>query len=103
ENGNFVSAATRGNGITGEDVTNNVKTIKSLPLKLTEPVTIEVRGEILMPHKSFHKLNEQRMIDNEPLFANPRNAASGTIRQLDSSVVASRNLDIFLYTLVDAE
>lgn len=103
EKGNFVSAATRGDGITGEDVTNNVKTIKSLPLKLTEPVTIEVRGEILMPHKSFHKLNEQRMIDNEPLFANPRNAASGTIRQLDSGVVASRNLDIFLYTLVDAE
>lgn|SRR5690554_1151163 len=103
ENGLFVSAATRGDGTTGEDVTLNVKTIKSLPLKLTEDVTIEVRGEIFMPHKSFKSLNEERTLNNEPLFANPRNAASGTIRQLDSGVVAKRNLDIFLYTIVDAE
>ena len=103
KDGIFVSAATRGNGETGEDVTNNVKTIKSLPLKLTEKIDIEVRGEIFMPHKSFKSLNEQRLINNEQLFANPRNAASGTIRQLDSSVVAARNLDIFLYTIVNAE
>ncbi|HKL95368.1 MAG TPA: NAD-dependent DNA ligase LigA [Haploplasma sp.] len=99
--GLFVSAATRGNGIEGEDITSNVKTIKSLPLKLPQPLTIEVRGEIFMPQNSFHKLNEERMANEEPLFANPRNAAAGTIRQLDSSVVASRNLDIFVYTLVD--
>jgi len=103
KDGIFDSAATRGNGETGEDVTNNVKTIKSLPLKLTEKIDIEVRGEIFMPHKSFKSLNEQRLINNEQLFANPRNAASGTIRQLDSSVVAARNLDIFLYTIVNAE
>ena len=99
--GLFVSAATRGNGIEGEDITSNVKTIKSLPLKLPQPLTIEVRGEIFMPQNSFHKLNEERMANEEPLFANPRNAAAGTIRQLDSSVAASRNLDIFVYTLVD--
>ena len=103
EDGIFISAATRGDGETGEDVTNNVKTIKSLPLKLTEKINLEVRGEIFMPHKSFQKLNEERLENNEQLFANPRNAASGTIRQLDSSVVAARNLDIFLYTIVNAE
>lgn len=101
--GIYKSAATRGNGIIGEDITENVKTIKSLPLKLNEDVTIEVRGEIFMPQKSFHKLNEERLSNNEQLFANPRNAAAGTIRQLDSSVVAKRNLDIFLYTIVNAE
>lgn len=101
--GIYQSAATRGNGIIGEDITENVKTIKSLPLKLNEDVTIEVRGEIFMPQKSFHKLNEERLSNNEQLFANPRNAAAGTIRQLDSSVVAKRNLDIFLYTIVNAE
>jgi DNA ligase (NAD+) len=102
KNGEFLRAATRGNGVVGEDVTSNVKTIKSLPLKLTENVDIEVRGEIYMPHKSFKKLNEERLSSDEPLFANPRNAAAGTIRQLDAKVVASRNLDIFLYTIVDA-
>jgi DNA ligase (NAD+) len=102
KNGEFLRAATRGNGVIGEDVTSNVKTIKSLPLRLTEPIDIEVRGEIYMPHKSFKKLNEERLSLDEPLFANPRNAAAGTIRQLDAKVVASRNLDIFLYTIVDA-
>ena len=102
KNGEFLRAATRGNGVVGEDVTSNVKTIKSLPLRLTEPIDIEVRGEIYMPHKSFKKLNEERLSLDEPLFANPRNAAAGTIRQLDAKVVASRNLDIFLYTIVDA-
>ena len=103
ENGLFVRAATRGNGVVGEDVTLNVQTIKSLPLKLSEPIDIEVRGEIYMPHKSFNKLNEQRLSNDEALFANPRNAAAGTIRQLDSKVVAKRNLDIFVYTIVEAE
>ncbi len=102
KNGEFLRAATRGNGVVGEDVTSNVKTIKSLPLKLTENIDIEVRGEIFMPHKSFKKLNEERLSSDEALFANPRNAAAGTIRQLDAKVVASRNLDIFLYTIVDA-
>ncbi|MBU1142935.1 MAG: NAD-dependent DNA ligase LigA, partial [Firmicutes bacterium] len=81
KNGEFLRAATRGNGVVGEDVTSNVKTIKSLPLKLTENIDIEVRGEIYMPHKSFKKLNEERLSSDEPLFANPRNAAAGTIRQ----------------------
>jgi DNA ligase (NAD+) len=101
ENGFFIQAATRGNGLVGEDISNNVKTIKSLPLKLSKPLTIEVRGEIFMPHKSFLKLNEQRKQDEEPLFANPRNAAAGTIRQLDSKIVAERELDVFIYAIVD--
>ncbi len=102
-NGQFVQAATRGNGIVGEDVTENVKTIKSLPLSLTESIDIEVRGEIFMPHKSFNKANEERLAHHEALFANPRNAAAGTIRQLDTKVVAKRNLDMFCYTLVNGE
>ena len=103
ENGLFKQAATRGNGLVGEDITHNVKTIKSLPLKLSETLTIEVRGEIFMPHKSFLKLNEQRKQNEEPLFANPRNAAAGTIRQLDSQIVAERELDIFVYAIVDPQ
>jgi DNA ligase (NAD+) len=102
QRGRFVRAATRGNGLIGEDVTHNVKTIKSLPLILNEAIDIEVRGEIFMPHKSFKQLNEERMNQNEPLFANPRNAAAGTIRQLDSKIVAQRNLDLFVYTIVSA-
>ncbi len=102
QKGRFVRAATRGNGLIGEDVTHNVKTIKSLPLILNEAIDIEVRGEIFMPHKSFKQLNEERMNQNEPLFANPRNAAAGTIRQLDSKIVAQRNLDLFVYTIVSA-
>lgn len=97
ENGIFKSAATRGNGTIGEDITHNVKTIKSLPLRLNKPETIEVRGEIYMPKKSFNRLNEQREKNGEPLFQNPRNAAAGSIRQLDSSIAKSRNLDAFLY------
>jgi DNA ligase (NAD+) len=103
EKGLFVRAATRGNGLIGEDVTMNVKTIKSLPLKLNEPIDIEVRGEIFMPHKSFNQLNIEKMDQNEPLFANPRNAAAGTIRQLDSKVVAKRNLDLFVYVIVNQQ
>lgn len=103
EKGQFMRAATRGNGLVGEDISENVKTIKSLPLTLNEAIDIEVRGEIFMPHKSFNQLNEERLENNLPLFANPRNAAAGTIRQLDSKVAASRNLDIFLYTIVNAQ
>lgn len=97
ENGYFKSAATRGNGVVGEDITHNVKTIKSVPLRLTKPITIEVRGEIYMPKKSFIKINEERAKNNENLFQNPRNAAAGSIRQLDSSIAKQRNLDTFIY------
>ncbi|TVP84856.1 MAG: NAD-dependent DNA ligase LigA [Acholeplasmataceae bacterium] len=103
EKGRFTRAATRGDGITGEDVTSNVKTIKSLPLVLKEAWDIEVRGEVFMPHKSFKAVNQERMTNNEPLFANPRNAAAGTIRQLDSKIVASRRLDMFVYAIVEAQ
>ncbi len=103
EKGRFVQAATRGNGVVGEDITENVKTIKSLPLVLSEAIDVEVRGEIYMPHKSFNKVNEERLQLNQSLFVNPRNAAAGTIRQLDTKVVAKRKLDMFCYTLVDGE
>ena len=103
EKGLFVRAITRGNGIVGEDVTNNVKTIKSLPLKLKEEIDVEIRGEIFMPHKSFKMLNEIRLKNGEQLFANPRNAAAGTIRQLDAKVVAQRKLDLFVFMIVDAK
>lgn len=103
ENGSFIKAATRGNGVVGEDITENVKTLKSVPLKLNQPLSIEVRGEIFMPHKSFIKLNELREKNNEPRFANPRNAAAGTMRQLDSKIVSKRDLDVFIYQLVDAQ
>ncbi len=102
EKGFFKRAATRGNGVVGEDVTENIKTIKSIPLKLNEPIDIEVRGEVYMPHISFKKANEERLEKGEALFANPRNAAAGTIRQLDTKVVAKRKLDAYIYTLVDA-
>ena len=101
EEGILIQAATRGNGTIGEDITHNVKTIKSIPLRLSQPISIEVRGEIFMPHKSFIKLNQTREKNNEALFANPRNAAAGTMRQLDSQIVAQRELDAFIYTIVD--
>jgi DNA ligase (NAD+) len=101
--GILVRAATRGNSVQGEDVTENVKTIKSIPLKLKEKIDIEVRGEVFMPHQSFLKLNEQKIKQEEAPFANPRNAAAGTIRQLDSKIAASRNLDCFIYMIVKAE
>lgn len=102
EKGVLVKAATRGNGLVGEDITHNVLTIKTVPLKLNEPINIEVRGEIYMSHTAFKKANEERIEAGLELFANPRNAASGTIRQLDSKVVAKRNLSLFVYTIVDA-
>lgn len=99
KNGKLVRGATRGDGITGEDITHNVETIKTIPLTLTREIDIEVRGEIFMGKKAFEKLNEKRKKNNEELFANPRNAAAGSVRQLDSKVAASRKLDCILYHL----
>ena len=103
ENGNFLRGATRGDGFTGEDITHNVKTIKNIPLTLKEKINIEVRGEIYMPKASFEKANKERLLQGLELFANPRNAAAGSIRQLDSKIAASRNLSTFLYHLPNAE
>ena len=97
EDGILVSAATRGDGVVGEDITNNVKTIKSVPLKLKKPISIEVRGEIYMPKKVLHELNLRREAEGLPVFQNCRNAAAGSVRQLDSKVAASRGLDTFIY------
>ena len=102
KNGKLVRGATRGDGTTGENITHNVKTIKSIPLSLPEDIDIEVRGEIYMPKASFEKLNIERKEKGEKEFANPRNAAAGSVRQLDSKVAASRNLDAFLYHLPNA-
>lgn len=98
ENGYFVRGVTRGDGVTGEDITNNLKTIKAIPLKLFEPVSLEVRGEVYMPKSSFEKLNVENLKNGEKLFANPRNAAAGSIRQLDSTITAKRDLSMFTYT-----
>ncbi|MGY3717701.1 NAD-dependent DNA ligase LigA [Sutcliffiella cohnii] len=103
EDGVFVQGATRGDGTTGEDITANLKTIRSIPLRLKENVTLEVRGEAFMPKKSFVKLNEDRLEREEEPFANPRNAAAGSLRQLDPKIAAQRNLDIFVYSLVNPE
>ncbi|MBS4216375.1 NAD-dependent DNA ligase LigA [Neobacillus rhizophilus] len=97
EDGLFIQGATRGDGTIGEDITANLRTIKSIPLRLTEPVSLEVRGEAFMPKRSFEALNEARKERGEELFANPRNAAAGSLRQLDTKMAASRRLDIFLY------
>lgn len=101
ENGLFVQGATRGDGTIGEDITANIRTIKSIPLKLKEPVSLEVRGEAYMPKRSFHALNELKDANGEEPFANPRNAAAGSLRQLDPKIAASRNLDVFLYSVAD--
>lgn len=104
ENGSFVRGSTRGNGFVGEDITQNLRTIPSIPLKLTEAVPyLEVRGEVFMPQKSFLALNEQRELSGEPLFANPRNAAAGSLRQLDSKIAAERKLDIFVFNVQRSE
>ena len=103
EKGKLVRAATRGDGVIGEDITHNVKTIKVIPLKLKEEVDIEVRGEIFMNKKTLEELNEKRKENGEPLLQNCRNAAAGSIRQLDSKVAASRKLDNFIYHLPDPE
>ena len=103
EKGKLVRAATRGDGVVGEDITHNVKTIKVIPLKLKEEVDIEVRGEIFMNKKTLKEINEKRKENNEPLLQNCRNAAAGSIRQLDSKIAASRKLDNFIYHLPDPE
>ena len=103
EKGILKRAATRGNGLVGEDITHNVKTIGTIPLRLNKPVDIEVRGEIYMPLKAFNELNEKRLKNGEPTFQNPRNAAAGSIRQLDSSVAKSRKLDAFLYHVPETD
>ncbi|MDF2855073.1 MAG: ligA [Neobacillus sp.] len=97
EDGLFIQGATRGDGSIGEDITANLKTIKSIPLRLRENINIEVRGEAYMPKSSFHALNKVKEERGEDLAANPRNAAAGSLRQLDPKIAASRNLDVFLY------
>ena len=102
EEGRFVLGATRGDGEVGEDITVNLTTIRTIPLQLSSPLTMEVRGEAYMPKRSFERLNETREAAGEPLFANPRNAAAGSLRQLDSKVAASRRLSVFVYTVSEA-
>ena len=103
ENGILVQGATRGNGLIGEDVTENIKTIKTIPHKLKEPINITVRGEVFISKKDFEEMNEKRALDEQPLFANARNAAAGSLRQLDSNVTASRPLDIYIFNVQKIE
>lgn len=103
EKGILKFAATRGDGIVGEDITNNVLTIKQVPLKLSQPIDIEVRGEIYMSKETLARLNDERKNNNEPLLKNCRNAAAGSIRQLDSKVAAKRNLEVWIYHLPNPE
>lgn len=100
--GKLVRAATRGDGVTGEDITHNAVTIKTIPLTINQDIDIEVRGEIYMSKSSFNSLNEMRKQEGKELFANPRNAAAGSVRQLDSKIAASRNLSCLIYHLPDA-
>ncbi len=102
ENGRFVRGATRGDGLMGEDISQNIKTIRSIPLQLQRnnlPPMVEVRGEVFLPTQVFVQINQERVQSGEPSFANPRNAAAGTLRQLDPRIVAHRQLDFFAYTL----
>lgn len=100
ENGVFTTGVTRGDGVTGENITTNLKTVRAIPLKLFEDVDIEVRGEIYMPKTSFEKLNRESLEKGEKVFANPRNAAAGSIRQLDSTITAKRDLSIWVYASI---
>ncbi len=102
ENGNFTQAVTRGDGRVGEDVSHNVRTIQSIPMHIPEKRHVEVRGEVYMPKKSFEELNEKQREKNQPPFANPRNAAAGSIRQLDSKICATRKLDAYWYYFQNA-
>ncbi|MGG3885269.1 NAD-dependent DNA ligase LigA [Brevibacillus panacihumi] len=103
ENGLFVKGATRGDGTTGEDITQNLRTIRSIPLRLRRPLSLEARGEAYMPKPAFEKLNKEREERGEPLFANPRNSAAGSLRQLDPKIAASRQLDTFIYSIGDLQ
>ncbi len=100
KDGMFTTGVTRGDGVTGENITQNLKTIKAIPLKLFKSADVEVRGEIYMPKTSFEKLNEEFLQNGEKVFANPRNAAAGSLRQLDSSITAKRDLSMFTYTAI---
>lgn len=103
ENGILVQGATRGNGLIGEDVTENLKTVKTIPHKLKKPINITVRGEVFISKKDFEKMNEERSLNEEPLFANARNAAAGSLRQLDSNITATRPLDIYIFNVQKIE
>mgnify|MGYP002747712349 CR=1 FL=1 len=104
ENGLFVRGSTRGDGRVGEDITVNLRTIKAIPLRLTRPVpSLEVRGEVYLPAAAFAELNERRQEEGQPLFANPRNAAAGSLRQLDPAITATRNLSIFVFNIQHIE
>lgn len=103
ENGLFVKGATRGDGTTGEDITQNLRTIRSIPLRLSEPITMEVRGEAFMSKIAFDRLNKERAEREEALFANPRNSAAGSLRQLDPKIAASRSLSTFIYQIGEVE
>ena len=103
ERGELTIGATRGNGTVGEDVTENLRTVGSIPLRLTEPRSLTVRGEVYMPRETFNRHNARREANGEPLMANPRNAAAGSLRQLDSKIAASRGLDIFVFNFQGGE
>lgn len=103
ENGIFVQGATRGDGVTGEDVTQNIRTIFSIPMTLSEPLNITVRGEVYMPRDVFNRINAKREAEGQKLMANPRNAAAGSLRQLDPNIAASRGLDIFIFNFQEGE
>jgi DNA ligase (NAD+) len=103
QDGELIQGSTRGDGNIGEDITKNLMTIKSVPKKLTRPLSLEVRGECYMPKASFAKLNEQQLENGKPVFANPRNAAAGSLRQLNTSVTKQRDLDTFIYTTVEPD
>ena len=103
KNGKFVRGATRGNGLIGEDITENLKTIKTIPMELKDKIDITVRGEVFIGKKDFEKMNQEREENEEELFANARNAAAGSLRQLDSSITASRPLDIYIFNVQKIE
>lgn len=103
ENGELVRGATRGDGNVGEDVTLNIRTIQSIPLRLPEPLSLTVRGEVYMPRAVFEDINAKREAQGKPLMANPRNAAAGSLRQLDSRITAERKLDIFIFNFQDGD
>ena len=99
KNGKFVRGATRGNGLVGEDVTQNLKTVKTIPMEINDKIDITVRGEVFISKKDFEQMNQEREENEEELFANARNAAAGSLRQLDSKITATRPLDIYIFNV----